>query len=142
MFRSALNRIDDPSLGAVRARRVALALGIIWSLSIFDLALTTAFMTTSGMIESNPLARAVVLWRDSTYPLVAWKVLCTALCTVILTSLRRRVAAEGAAWLCVAALGLTTITWVQYLQCEEVQLLSSLSVTLPEAPDGWVALNR
>jgi uncharacterized membrane protein len=126
----------------LRARRVLLAIGIIWCLSMLDLVLTMAMMMTSGMIECNPLARALVHWSGSTYPLAAWKILGTLLSTVILAGLRRSWSAEAAAWICVLALGLTTISWIQYLNCEEVQFLSSCSTEPEVTPKEWIALNR
>src|SRR5688572_16872443 len=101
----------------LRARRVLLALGVLWCLSMFDLALTIGTMRGSGMIELNPLARAIVHTEGSTSALAAWKILCTLLATVILVSLRRTWTAETASWVCVAALGFTTVSWVRYLEC-------------------------
>lgn len=123
-----------------RARRVWLGLGIVWSLNMLDLSLTAALMSTTGMLESNPLARALANWSGSVLPLAAWKVLCTALATVILVALRRRWTAEAGTWVCVGALALTTVSWIRYLNCDEVQLLTTSS--LSEAPADWVAMHR
>jgi hypothetical protein len=119
---------------------VLLALGILWSLSMLDLALTIGTMRGPGMIELNPLARAIVLSAGGTATLAAWKILCTLLATVILVSLRRTWTAETASWVCVAALGFTTISWVRYLKCEDVQLLSTAAMSDP--PEAWVWVSR
>lgn len=106
---SALTRISR------REIRVFLALALIWSLSMLDLGLTMAMTVTAGMFESNPLARGIVRSTNSPYSLVAWKIICTGICTAILLWLRRRRSAEMTAWLGVAALCTTTVVWVLYL---------------------------
>lgn len=125
---------------APRAKRVLIAVRIIWVLSILDLLLTVTLMTTSGMVESNPIARVIAQMGGGTYPLMAWKVLCTALATMILVNLRGRWTSEAGAWACVAALVLTMGMWVGYLQCDDIRLLSSQS--LNQSIDGWVLVQR
>jgi uncharacterized membrane protein len=123
-----------------RARRVCLGLYILWGLNVVDLALTLALMTTTGMLETNPLARALVHAGGSAFLLAAWKFLCITLATVILAALRRRWTAEAGTWFCVAALAITTISWIQYLHCDEVQLLTASSIS--ETPAEWVVIRR
>lgn len=139
MFRPKGDAIDL-AWSSGRVRRVWFGLGIVWGLNLLDLSLTVALMTTTGMLESNPLARALAHWGGSTLPLAAWKVLCTALATVILVALRRRWTAEAGTWVCVGVLALTTVSWIRYLNCDEVQLLTTSSIT--ETPAEWVAMHK
>lgn len=120
-----------------RERRVLMAVLVIWGLSMLDLGLTLAMTATSGMLEVNPIARAMVSLSGTVYSLVAWKVVWTGVATMILLSLRRRWKAEAAAWLCVAALGFTTITWVRYLECHEVRALTE-TISHSNAPREWM----
>jgi hypothetical protein len=140
MARFTSERIDGAKSSVQRARRVLLGLFVLWSLSMFDLALTIAMMRGSGMIELNPLARAIVQLDGSTSTLASWKILSTLLSSVILFSLRGTWTAEIGTWICVATLGFTALAWVRYLGCEEVQLLSAAAMSEP--PEAWVWVSR
>lgn len=98
---------------ASRGRRVWMLLAAVLIMQLNDLHWTLWYMRTIGLVELNPVARAIALsWGGE--GLVALKAATFGLSAAILLSLRRRAAAERGAWVCVAALGLLTIHWLRY----------------------------
>lgn len=95
-----------------RGTRIAIAIGVASVLGLADLWLTVHFMTTTGMNELNPIARAIV--GLSPMALVCYKLLCMLVNGLILTSLRGRPSAELAAWACVALMVALTAHWHQF----------------------------
>jgi hypothetical protein len=118
MGRRSLREIGATFGGAVagtqyrRARVVGLLLGIVL-LSLGDLYMTLQHLTHFGMLEGNPLARAV-MERGSPSELVIWKVLTVGFAVGIIFWARQRWAAEVAAVFCCAVLTWLTLRWVAY----------------------------
>ena len=96
-----------------RARRVVLLCVAIVLMAWSDLSQTLSYVRNVGMIELNPLARAVMS-QGGAPGLMIFKLLSVTLCVGILLSLRRRVQAELCAWVCVAGLLVLTGHWLHY----------------------------
>ncbi|TVQ64386.1 MAG: hypothetical protein EA379_01640 [Phycisphaerales bacterium] len=96
-----------------RARRVALLSVAIVLMAWSDLSQTLSYIRSVGMVELNPLARAVIE-QGGVPGLTIFKLLSVTLCVGILLSLRRRVQAELCAWVCVAGMLALTAHWLNY----------------------------
>ncbi|MDX9912881.1 MAG: DUF5658 family protein [Phycisphaerales bacterium] len=96
-----------------RARRVQIAVAAIALLALIDLALTAWHASTLGMLEANPLARAVVA-HAGVPGLGAFKVLTTGFGLGVLLAFRRRASAEVGAWVCAIALTSVAVIWIPY----------------------------
>ena len=114
-FRLALVRPSRHSDVSRRAQRVILALIAVLLMSLADLGLTITYATSIGMVEKNPVARAVMAW-NSPAALAAWKCSTVFVGVAILFALRRYRRAEVGAWVCVAALLALSFHWVEYNQ--------------------------
>jgi len=97
-----------------RGRRVVFLLLAILVLSLADLAATIVNLTSIGMDEANPLARAIVLGFGSTWALVAYKLLTLSVCLGLLYRLRWHRQSEAAAWFGVLILCALTVHWGRY----------------------------
>lgn len=104
--------MDDPTR-ANRPRRVQIAVAAIALLALIDLALTAWHASKLGMLEANPLARAVVA-HAGLLGLSAFKVLTTGVGLGVLLAFRRRASAEVGAWACAIALGSVAVIWIPY----------------------------
>jgi hypothetical protein len=115
---------------AARARRVTILLIATALLCLGDLALTMTYVTSMGMVESNPIARAVMTDHSPSF-VVLWKLASMALGLGILFYARRTKGAEIAAWLCFLVMGALTIHWfcfaatVAHLPFEYVDMASA-----------------
>jgi len=97
----------------VRPRRVALLAIAMILMGLADLQLTLTYMGSAGMLELNPLARAMIDLGGAPQ-LIRFKLLTIAVSAGLLYLLRRHSIAERCAWLsCAALLGLTA-HWVRY----------------------------
>ena len=117
-----------------RSRRV-LALGLAIALmSGVDLYLTLLYVTSMGMNEMNPLARAMMSYQSPTV-LALWKFATVALCLGILIYIRTKRSAEIGAWVGFLILGWLMSHWVYFihethnLNLEVVQELASTDPT-------------
>jgi hypothetical protein len=98
---------------ARRARRVLwLTLAVI-IMSAVDLSLTLTYVTTTGMVEVNPLARHVMS-LNSPALLAAWKAATLGFGLSILVRFRHARAGEAGAWVAAAALLALMVHWVRY----------------------------
>jgi len=106
-----LERTHDPA--EPRRRRVALLVVAMVLMGLADLQLTLTYMRSVGMIELNPLARAMVDLGGAPQ-LIRFKLLSIALSAGLLYLMRRHSIAERCAWLSCAALLFLTFHWVRY----------------------------
>lgn len=99
-----MNRQPNPVPARERRRttRIALAIGAVGVVGAADTWLTLNFMTTVGMIELNPLARAAA--GAGPAGLIGLKALSLAVHAGVLMALRRSAWAERAAWASVAVM--------------------------------------
>lgn len=82
-------------------------------LAMGDLWMTLTYASNMGMLEANPLARAIMT-LNSPMAVVAWKLATTLLGLGILFRLRHTRHAEIGAWVVFAALAALSIHWLQY----------------------------
>jgi len=100
--------------------------------------MTLLYLTTSGMIEDNPLARGIMGYR-SPLVLVAWKLADLGLCLGILYVARRRAFGELGAWLCVGILTWLTVRWTNY-SGEIPKITSGLTAQQSVDDEHWVTM--
>lgn len=126
-----------------RPLRVTALVALIVVLSLADLHLTLTFLTSGGMLESNPLARLVMSY-DCAGLLTLWKCASVGLTSWILFRARRNRSAEIAAWIGVGVLLWLMVRWAGYI--ETADALAQAAANLDEAylaaaTDGrWVSL--
>jgi len=96
-----------------RGLRVGLLLASVAAMAGADLWMTLTYVTSIGMMELNPLARAVML-HGSPWLLAAWKISTSGFGVVALFCTRRSGYAEIAAWLCFAVMSLLTAHWISF----------------------------
>jgi hypothetical protein len=109
-FRAWFDRLRE---APARSRRIGLLLVAVLLISLADLDMTLAYATSGGMLEANPIARAVMSYGSSRI-LTVWKLLSVGVCVWILFRTRRRFSAEVATWACFAALVWLSFRWVTY----------------------------
>ena len=121
-----------------RTRRLVLLLLAILIMSVGDLLLTLTYLQGVGMVELNPLARAVMA-HGSPALLGLWKIgIVSGACLVIFLG-RRAPVAEIGAWIACLALTLLTIHWLRYI--DSAHLLTPYLDLYPTASQGrWVAM--
>ena len=124
---------------ARRSNRVILLLGATFAMSLADLAMTLTYATSVGMMEVNPIARAV-MEHGSPWMLALWKVATAGLGLGILLYLRRLPKAEIAAWLCCAVMTALTVHWMGFNK--EVTNCGEEYAALANFPDdpNWVKM--
>ena len=121
----------------VRARRVVALLVCVIVFSVADLYLTTTHLQSAGMIEGNPIARAI-MGLNSTVALSLWKALTVGLGVWILYAARRSRAGEAGAWVCFVVLWLLMVRWMTYSD-EIVQLMPHMG-QIGEISEGrWMS---
>lgn len=98
---------------AERSRRIVLLLALAAVLGLFDLALTIAYMRGAGMVELNPLARAMIDLGGAGQ-LIRFKLFTIATSCGILYLLRRHRQAEICAWISLTVLAALTAHWLNY----------------------------
>jgi hypothetical protein len=111
--RRFLTPIAEAFTPETRARRVSILLTATALLCLGDLALTLIFITSVGMLESNPVARAVMA-HDSPAAVVIWKLSTMVLGLGILFWARRMSKAEIAAWICFLTMVGLTFHWLGF----------------------------
>lgn len=120
-----------------RSRRVLALLLCVIVLSGADLYLTTTHLSSAGMAEGNPIARAIIS-ANSPLLLTLWKALTVTIGVWILFAARRSRAGEAGAWLCFGVLCWLMMRWMAY--SDEVVALTAHMAHLPELSGGrWVA---
>jgi hypothetical protein len=123
-----------------RASRILALISIIVVLSVADLLFTLTHLNGIGMIELNPIARAIILGGTAT-DLIAFKLASVGVGCGCLYLGRRSKRTELAAWICALGLGLLTVHWFQYnavmqATIEQMTSVDDLTVDTP----GWITL--
>jgi hypothetical protein len=96
-----------------RATRVTILLIATFLMGLADLALTLEFVTSSGMVEANPIARYVMA-HNSTGIVILWKLATMFLGLGILFWARRSKGAELGTWLCFLVMAALSFHWLTY----------------------------
>ena len=122
-----------------RSRRIGILLIAVMFISLADLDMTLAYASSGGMLEANPIARAVMSYGSSAI-LAVWKLLSLALCVGILFRARRKTITEVATWVCFGALVWLSFRWASYN--EQAPLMSSTVLVSAEMDDGPVPIHR
>lgn len=131
---SPLAQLTGPD---ARSRRVLALLACVIVLSAADLYLTTTHLSSAGMAEGNPIARAIIA-VNSPALLALWKVVTVSIGVWILFAARRSRAGEAGAWLCFGVLCWLMVRWMSY--SDEIASLTAHLAQLPEISGGrWVA---
>ncbi len=123
-----------------RSRRVVLLIVGVVLLSLGDLVVTGTYLTSTGMMEANPIAGYIIRATGSLPMLAAYKALTVAICAGILYRLRRQVEGEVAAWCAIMILALMSLQWFHYSR----QVDGLTGITLADhgwAGDGWLVLD-
>ena len=97
-----------------RMRRVTVLLAGVVLLSLADLAITLTHLSTTGMLEANPIAAFLVETTQSAWALASFKLLTLAVCVSLLFVLRKRWEGEAAAWVAVLILAGLSVQWHAY----------------------------
>ena len=123
-----------------RSRRVILLIVGIIVLSLGDLLITLTCLTSTGMIEANPIAEFLIRQTGSIAVLIAYKTLTVAVCAGLLFRLRRHVEGEAAAWCAMLILAMASLHWYQYSR--EFDGLADIELARQVAPrDAWLILD-
>ncbi|MBL9000968.1 MAG: hypothetical protein JNK25_07515 [Phycisphaerae bacterium] len=105
-----------PRIGLLRfdrPKRVMLLLVATGFMSLADLVMTLTYATSVGMMEVNPIARAVMA-GGSPWMLSLWKFATAGLGLGILFALRRVRKAEAASWMVCAVMTALTLHWMSF----------------------------
>ena len=94
-------------------RRVALVLLAVAIMGVADLLFTLTYMTSSGMLEMNPIARLAVSLGGVSM-LIKFKLLTILLSAGILYCCRKHRSAELWSWFCAGVMFTLTLHWVHY----------------------------
>lgn len=130
------NELRGPWLG--RSRRVTILLAATLVMSVADLAMTLTYTTSVGMMEVNPIARAV-MEMNSPWMLALWKLATAGLGLGILFRFRAKPNAEVAAWVCCVAMVALTLHWMDFNSA--VTHLSDEYAALQDTSDPhWVQM--
>jgi uncharacterized BrkB/YihY/UPF0761 family membrane protein len=105
--------LREASRPELRSLRVTILLLATCLMCLADLALTLTFVTTTGMLEANPLARSV-MEHNSPGLVVVWKLATMVLGLGILYWIRRNKWAEVGSWVCFAVMAALSIHWFTY----------------------------
>lgn len=123
-----------------RPVRVSALIIAIVLVSLADLALTLTFLTSVGMAEANPLARAVI-GTGSVAAVVGFKLVLSAVAVGILWLARRSHAGEMGAWAGALIMGWLLIRWDAYISQSHVFTVALQGNTHVE-DHRWVALGE
>lgn len=126
---------------AARGERVIILVAACVLMSLGDLYMTLTYVTSVGMLESNPLARALMS-LNSPAVVIAWKCALTLFGASVLIFFRRLRAAELATWLVFAGMALLTLHWQGFNRdvsemTEEYQMLAQIDDHRWVHMDGW-----
>jgi len=125
----------------IRGRRVAILLAAITLLSLGDLYMTLTYATSSGMFESNPLARFIMSF-GSPVLVASWKLGSMLLACSIFYWARRSRYAEMGVWGCTLVLAWLTFHWGAYMDQVEV-IKQDVALVSGHARDAsWVSMQN
>lgn len=124
-----------------RARRLMVLLSFAAMLGLADLIFTLTYMTGPGMIEMNPIARAMID-IGSTGQLVVFKLLTIVVSCGALYFGRRYVETEAAAWGCIIVLLALMLHWLNY-NAGVPEITHELAILYQNpSSEGWVRIDR
>lgn len=121
-----------------RSRRVVLLLAAVLLMSLGDLYMTLTYLLNVGMLEGNPIARAVMV-LDRPELLIGWKVMSLGLGLGILYWARRSRNGELGAWVCFVLLSWLTVHWSSY-NAEVVELTPAIAEMGSLRDHRWVTM--
>lgn len=121
-----------------RRIRVVSLLVAIFAMSMGDLYMTVTYASQVGMIELNPLARAL-MQGESHAPIVIFKLGTVTLATLLLFKVRRTRVGELACWAGMVGLLWLTIRWSQYNKAME-ELTPAIHSLANVDPGNWVEM--
>jgi hypothetical protein len=135
-------RLESESARAARRRRLYLAMIALVLMGMADLYCTLAYMTMSGMIEVNPVARAMITIGEGPQ-LILFKVFTMALSCGALFLARENRKSETAAWLCTVVMLVLTLHWANYNRRAPnfTNELTTLAMSHGEHEPRWVKLD-
>jgi hypothetical protein len=125
---------------ACRARRVTVLLAATALMCLGDLALTLTYITSMGMVETNPIARAVMASNSPGF-VVLWKLATMVLGLGILFWARRTKGAEIAAWLCYVVMCCLCVHWSGFAKAVSDDPLDYSIMASAEDP-RWVSMTQ
>jgi len=99
---------------SLRSRRVLLLLVATAIMCMVDLALTLTYVTSVGMVEVNPVARAVMA-LGSPAAVALWKIALTAFSVGVLFRFRATRTAEIGAWAGALVMLCLSLHWARYV---------------------------
>lgn len=130
--------IDD--LTRSRGERTLIVLIGVALLSLGDLYMTLTFATSVGMIEGNPIARAVMA-LNCPILLIWWKAVMLVVTIALLVACRKRRVGELGAWLCLFILLWLTVRWGHYSDAMPELTQHLPKIAMMEA-ERWVLIER
>lgn len=138
--RAAPERAYLSPAGVVWPRvRILSALACIVLMSVADLKMTLAHVTSVGMVEENPIARFLMLY-GGVWSVIAWKVCTVWIGVWLLWRLRAHRSAELGAWFGAIALSLLCVHWSRYNAQVSSLTPEILALHHARAQGEWVVL--
>lgn len=125
----------------IRGRRVAILLAAITLLSLGDLYMTLTYATSSGMFESNPLARFIMSFGSPAL-VASWKLGSMLLACSIFYWARRSRYAEMGVWGCTLVLAWLTFHWGAYMDQIDVIKQDVAMVSVHTRDASWVNMQN
>lgn len=107
-------------------------------MSLFDLLMTLTYLTQAGMMESNPIARVLMVGGGAP-AVIGWKVLTVILAVFLLYKARRRLSGELGVVLCCTVLGWLMVHWQTYT-AEAHTMTAALNEDQAIHAFDWVSL--
>jgi hypothetical protein len=129
---------------AARSRRIVLLIVALVLMSIADLICTLTYLTSFGMAEVNPIARAM-LAIGGTRQLILYKAFTMTVSCGCIYFVRSKRRAEFGAWVCVAVLFVLMLHWVQYNKVMDTLSPHFTTIGLPGAIspyDDWILISE
>ena len=123
-----------------RPRRVTILLIATAVMCLGDLALTLTYITSMGMVETNPIARAVMASNSPSF-VVLWKLATMVLGLGILFWARRTKGAEVAAWLCYLIMCGLCVHWSGFAEAVSDSPLDYTAIASLDDP-RWVNMTQ
>jgi hypothetical protein len=129
---------DSAGAGVRQSSLVVVLVTLLAALGLIDLVLTTAYMTTDGMFESNPIVVWVMGRTHSVLALVAFKLLFLAIGAGSLLAARRHWTGAAGAWIGIAINFFVMANWIMYAQVSKAADLNDAA----SHASGWVRLAK
>jgi hypothetical protein len=121
-----------------RPCRVIALLSAVILFSLADLYMTLVHLLHFGMLEANPVARAI-MELGSPAALILWKLITVGVAVGILFGARRRWTAEWAAAFCCFVMVWLTGRWAVY-NLQAPQMTPAMQAVAQRQQPGWVTM--